>query len=99
MRWPVATHDSLVARLMRLSHPGYSWCLRCGRPWPNVTSHSTDYGGGRGCFPLCQSCWDILGSPEARIEYYAMLIAKWESDHPVEEDTKMAIQKAVANGG
>lgn len=53
-----------------------------------------------GCFPLCEGCWSELASPEARIEYYKMLIDSWElGGHPVDEDKKKDIQMAVANGG
>lgn len=93
------THDSRGARAERKldSHSGY--CFRCGRPWSKVTSHITDYNLNSGCFPLCEGCWVLLSSPEARIEYYAALIRKWESaGYPIEEDRKREIQRAVANG-
>lgn len=110
------THDSYTARVLRKNNPWTSYCGRCGYPWNKggAKPHDTEYdwidgvlGGGhyrRGCFPLCQDCWEILGSPEARIEYYRDLIALWdylaERDgyEPTSEETKRDIQRAVANG-
>jgi hypothetical protein len=93
------THDSLAAKALRALHRGSGWCMRCGMPWEYVTIHSTRYTSSSGCFPLCEDCWQLLGNPEARIEYYASLIKHWETDSPVSDETKRAIQKAVANGG
>ena len=94
------THDSLRARMERATHPSYSWCMRCGRPWRTVEEHVTSYTAAKGCFPLCKGCWELLGSPEARIEYYAMLIDYWAGlGCPIDEDEKRAMQIAVANGG
>lgn len=93
-------NDTLKARLKRALHPGSGWCMCCGMPWAAVETHETRYGEGfESCFPLCENCWTELGSPEARIEYYKMLIDSWELDLPVDEDKKRNIQMAVANGG
>lgn len=99
MNWPAPTHDSVKSRMERATHPTYSCCLRCGRPWNKVKPHTTNYNHNSGCFPLCKGCWTILGCPEARIEYYATLIGHWNKKSPVSDDTKREIQKAVANGG
>lgn len=93
------THDSIRAKVARKARPGYSYCFRCGFPWDIVKAHVTNYTLSGGCFPLCEGCWETLGSPEARIEYYKMLIDHWEqTGDPVSDDTKRDIQKAVANG-
>lgn len=98
--WTAPTHDTLRARMARVASPDYSYCGRCGMPWSRVEGHVTNYGEGRGCFPLCEGCWDLLGCPEARIEYYANLIRNWENlGPPVEPETRRAIQRAVANEG
>lgn len=69
-------------------------------PWGAVEEHVTKYTSTTGCFPLCEGCWTELEVPEARIEYYKMLIDSWElSGNEVTEDTKKDIQMAVANGG
>lgn len=107
MRYP-PTHDSRKAILSRLRSPGYGWCGRCGMPWSKVKGHDTSYGRycrdkesqGKGCFPLCEGCWQELGSPEARIEYYKRLVDRWIEDGcKVTEDEMQAIKRAVANGG
>lgn len=91
------THDSVKARAARASSPGWGYCLRCGLPWRFVKGHTTHYTANSGCFPLCEGCWHLLGGPEARIEYYAELLRAWETQHPVSDDTKRAVQRAVAN--
>lgn len=99
MRFQPPTHDSLHAKAARLLSPGFSYCGRCGMPWARVEGHVTHYNNSSGCFPLCEGCWLVLGHPEARIEYYATLIRYWESQHEVSDETKRAIQRAVANEG
>jgi hypothetical protein len=98
-RFPAPTHDSLKAKAARLLAPGYSYCRRCGMPWNRVKGHDTPYLKGRACFPLCEGCWETLGHPEARIEYYAALLDAWDQDRPVEPEVRAAIGRAVANGG
>ena len=93
------THDTLKSRAGRAVSPGWGYCLRCGLPWRFVEGHTTWYTETSGCFPLCAGCWQMLGSPEARIEYYAEMIRGWEKQHPVSDDTRRAIQRAVANEG
>jgi hypothetical protein len=74
-------------------------------PWARVEGHTTWYENTkdgqprRGCFPLCEGCWTLLGHPEARIPYYAELIEQWEQDKPVEPEVRHAIGRAVANEG
>jgi hypothetical protein len=100
--WPKPTHDSITALKARKEDFWYnSYCLRCGFPWTVVKSHPTKYVEYASCFPLCQPCWELLGGPEARIEYYKMLIDFWRSDllGPIDEETARLIQRAVANGG
>lgn len=103
MTWPPPTHDSLRARALRLTFRGTGYCGRCGLPWACVTSHTTYYGdplgegGMRGCFPLCEDCWQTLGHPEARIPYYRVLIEHWQSQSEVHPDVIRAIGRAVAN--
>lgn len=79
---PAPTHDTVQAKAARLVSPGYSWCGRCGLPWRFVEGHTTWYKrfpeerGRSGCFPLCESCWTILGTAEARLPYYAQWIER-----------------------
>jgi hypothetical protein len=98
---PQPTHDSPLAANTRYANPSKSWCFRCGMPWGVVKEHSTIWSSkGQGCFPLCEGCWSLLGSPEARIEYYKMLIDWWNANEwTCDEDEQRAIQRAVANGG
>lgn len=97
--WPPPTHDSLKAKAARALAGGQSYCGRCGMPWGSVEAHTTWYRENHGCFPLCEGCWTLLGHPEARIEYYATMLAVWEQDRPVKPETRQAIGRAVAEGG
>jgi len=51
-----------------------------------VEPHSTRYRQRSGCFPLCQTCWEELGTAEARVPFYRDLFERWERDHPVDWD-------------
>lgn len=101
------THDSFAAKTDRNFNRGGGYCFRCGFTWRRVSPHVTDYTEpsidpprvGQGCFSLCEGCWTVLQVPEARIEYYKMLVDHWESvGLQVSEDTKRDIMRAVANG-
>ena len=67
----------LRALFERLRHPSYGCCYRCRRPWACVPHHTTRYSRTRGCFPLCETCWAELESPEARLPYYRSLWTRW----------------------
>jgi hypothetical protein len=67
---------------------GFGRCSRCDTPWNFVHEHSTDYDHGRGCFPLCEECWEDLATPEARLPFYRVLWEQWWADavlHPCDE--------------
>jgi hypothetical protein len=63
--------------ITRIITPGYSYCGKCGITWKFVKGHSTNYTNSRGCFPLCEHCWELL-TPEERLPYYKDL---WDSWH------------------
>lgn len=95
---PAPTHDSWRATHDRRTHPGMSWCLRCGWTWGSVTGHNTPYGGGgSSCFPLCVDCWQML-TPAEREPYYFAMMRGWEEWDRVGEDTVFAIIAAVRAG-
>lgn len=71
--------------------PGYSWCEKCERTWDKVSGHVTDFSEYRGIFPLCESCWRELKTPEARLPYYSNVVFKsWR-----ETNTWPAVKAAV----
>lgn len=91
----------LVAPIVRLLSPGYSWCYRCGLPWSVVTGHETNYTESRGCFPLCGFCWGELELAD-RLPFYESLIIDWETEGPCDgydEEIYNSIRKAVITGG
>lgn len=62
---------------------GYGGCYHCGDTWDWKDSHETliegdtAFGGISACFPLCEECWQKLGTPEARWPFYEKLIDDW----------------------
>ncbi len=66
----------LRAWVERCLSPGYAYCGRCKRPWSFVDGHATPYAEGRGCFPLCESCWEQL-APVTRLPFYRILWDSW----------------------
>lgn len=65
------------AAVERVMAPGYGCCYRCQRPWKFAKAHTTPFITSEGCFPLCESCWAELGTPEERWPYYQALIEAW----------------------
>lgn len=95
---------------------GYSGCLRCGDTWDWKQEHVTEYSAvswaTEGCFPLCQECWEALGTPEARWPFYDRLIDTWECNNGRADlylaaltgatycdERRRVIYKAVMDGG
>jgi hypothetical protein len=85
----------LRAALERLARPDFTYCGRCKRPWKEgtigVPEHVTWYSESSGVFALCESCWEQLGSPEARMPFYEENRHQW-SDWDL-------IAEAVGAGG
>jgi hypothetical protein len=88
-----------IGRIGQLLAPSYGFCKKCKTPWRFVREHTTSYGTrGRGCFPLCQKCWDEL-TPQTRLPFYRALVMSWKHfDEPVEQ-TWAQLQEAVLAGG
>lgn len=77
---------------LRKLAPGYGTCGRCETPWSFTKSHSTTYEWQatrnrrgqleatekRGMFPLCEDCWQELGTTDERLPYYLELVAMWD---------------------
>lgn len=89
----------------RAQHPDFGDCYRCHLTWATAKSHTTDYIDsnvearivGAGCFPLCEDCWQELGTPEARMPFYEALMVTWDrSGHPTGDAGK--IRSAVGEG-
>lgn len=80
-----------IGRISRLLFPSYGRCYKCKTTWNLVDPHITDdypYTGS-GCFPLCEKCWEELGTFDARRPYYAQLYEDW--GRPDEERYKRII--------
>ena len=89
----------------QVRHPGYGTCTRCWRPWATVEGHSTFYTEQHGLFPLCEWCWQSLGTPHDRLPYYLGLVAHWEHRHPgpapsgmTWAEVRQQVQTAVLRG-
>jgi hypothetical protein len=48
-----------------------------------ASGHSTQYSYGSGCFPLCEECWEELGTPQARMPFYRDLWESWQQYGPL----------------
>tara|TARA_R110000803_G_scaffold106150_3_gene174282 strand:+ start:979 stop:1401 length:423 start_codon:yes stop_codon:yes gene_type:complete len=89
---------------------GYGHCKCCRDTWNWQLPHRTAYSyeddeeALAAVFPLCESCWRELATPERRQPYYDALTDEWLSmaEHHVrmriEQEDKPAIQKAVNKG-
>lgn len=90
-------------------HMGYGKCLKCEKTWDVVVAHKTFDTEASGCFPLCETCWKELETPDARLPYYWTLVnqwVQWSEDHKKEYPKETAraihrwetISKAVMEG-
>jgi hypothetical protein len=77
--------------------PGYSWCFRCETPWLFVPNHTTDYRPDKGCFALCEKCWQEL-TPQQRLPYYRQLWEHWNQSGLSEAEEWQEIEMAVLEG-
>ena len=91
---PQTNIKSITAKLLA---PGYGTCYRCDMPWKFVNPHSTYYVENRGCFPLCEDCWQTL-TIEQRLPYYKTLWAEWQKNGPDSIKKWELIEKAVLEG-
>lgn len=83
--------------IFKVLTPGYSCCHRCERPWSIAEHHSTRYTENRGCFPLCELCWQEL-EPKDRLPYYRELYNEWQHWSIEEDETWKNIKEAVLAG-
>lgn len=63
--------------LSALLAPSYGGCLRCCGSWKWTKEHSTRFSPRDGCFPLCERCWQELGTPSARLPFYRQMFDSW----------------------
>jgi len=59
---------------------------------------------GSGCFPLCEECWQALGTPAVREPYYMALVDWWEAEGGRDysgrrELIRLAVRNEAANDG
>jgi hypothetical protein len=94
--FPPPTHDTVCAKVARIAAPGFGFCGRCGLPWRFVEGHSTTYQQGRACFPLCESCWELLATAEARMPYYRSLVFETWCDPDRWPDVESGVVSEVA---
>ncbi len=68
----------IVGWFQRWLQPSYSACECCGRSWAwrEVEEHTTYYSHYRGCFPLCEICWQAM-TPTQRVAFYWRLHRNW----------------------
>ena len=89
----------LLNPVVKLVYPHTSDCLRCQLSWRLTKEHITHYPPSTGCLPLCEHCWQELGTPEQRLPYYLRLFdswgpedrTKWEHNHTEWEHIRRAV--------
>lgn len=86
-----------IGSISKILTPSYSACQKCDTTWAFVKPHCTDYEEGKGCFPLCEKCWNEL-TPEERLPYYRMLWNIWSYWNKQNEEKWIKINKAVLEG-
>lgn len=74
--WHFERRKALAPAAKKLCQ-GIGSCYACELPWSIVKEHTTYYGSGAGCFPLCQMCWEML-NPNQRLPFYERLFMEWE---------------------
>lgn len=70
----LALHD--VGEESRAHHPGYGWCLGCGRSVREVNMHEVPLGGGLSAAPACEECWE-KSTLRNRVTLAAALARVW----------------------
>jgi hypothetical protein len=58
---------------------GYGGCLKCKDRWTWKSVHDTAYSATRGCFTLCEPCWQGATPGEIR-HYYSEIVRMWRRD-------------------
>lgn len=105
--WPTKRYGTPVAQRTTFTTTigggelGWSTCYCCHGSWDHLQGHTTNYSDTGGCFPLCEGCWMMLGTPEARLPYYKMLWDEWERQLPGHNPISKwdQIESAVQHGG
>ena len=69
---------SRVAKNLTGRAAGYGYCLECGDTWDWKSYHCTTYEEGRGCFALCDECWD-MADRHGVLSAYSRMIREWRS--------------------
>lgn len=94
----------IIGRISQFLFPFYGFCYCCGRTWNVCNEHVTNYQSNhgrlvtRGCFPLCERCWQEL-TIEERLPYYEKLWDGWvKQGTDKTDDTKNLIILAVREG-
>jgi hypothetical protein len=95
---PVTTNMTFLQRLrmaqaVREQSPGFSHCLRCQMPWNVVDGHTLMVTESTGMFPLCEQCWDELGTSEARLPFLEQHVIEAQYRHPEEESYEAEMQQ------
>ncbi len=83
-----------IGKVSQFIFPKYSSCGECNTTWNIVKPHCTSYTKNKGCFPLCEKCWNKL-TIEERLPHYKKMWERWRTSDK-EEWTK--IEKAVWDG-
>jgi len=79
----IATAISRSVQNAALAAQGISCCAHCKNRWGVVEGKTIPYTPGRGMFPICTECFDILDVDKI-IKYVNELVDLWVSLSPDE---------------
>lgn len=96
-----ATAISRSVQNTALAAQGISCCAHCKNRWGVVEGKTIPYSPGRGMFPICTECFDVLDVDKI-IKYVNDLVDLWVSQSPdvnydgVREAAAKAVQEMKA---
>ena len=67
----------LLAAVLRILNPSYSYCMKCKFPWNHCKSKSVYTTEHNGTFATCKECWDNSSLTELK-KYYTQVYKKQE---------------------
>ena len=58
-----------IGKISKFLFMNYSYCKKCETTWNLVKPHNVMYSSQRGCFHLCEKCWNESDQMD-RLLYY-----------------------------
>lgn len=93
-----SSYDDRTTRKPETGPPesAFGRCYHCKISWKYGKRHVTMYTDHEGCFPLCEGCWQRLGTGQKRLKYYKKLSdqnLQAAKDYGLEDLCEQIVQK------